>query len=878
MISPADPAAGELLERSESLALLEQMFAAVRAGSQGRMVLLGGEAGVGKTALLRSFCAAQPRPVRVLWGSCEPLGTPRPLGPMLDVAEQAGAELARLLAGPARPHEVAGGLLRELSGEVPTVLVLEDVHWADDATLDVMTLLAGRVASVPALVLASFREDELDRAEQLRFVLGEMVRGPGRMKLEALSREAVARLAAGQPIDADALYRLTGGNPFFVVEALAAGGEQLPDTVRDAVLARAARLSDPARRLLEVVAVVPGTVDLGLLEELSGELFERLDECLACGMLGDRAGQLAFTHELARLAVEQAIRPRRRLVLHRAALAALSRREDDPARLAYHAEAAGDAEAVLRWAPAAAERAASAGAHREAAAQYSRALRFADALPVGRRCELLTRYAEECYVTSRFEDALAAQQQALELARSAGERLAEGDALRRLSRLMFFASRTVEGEELAAQAVDVLEQLEPGHALAMAYANISQRRSVVEDTGGALTWGERAAVLARTLGDEEVAVYAMTNVGAALAQAEDADGPPTLERALVLARSHGLEEYAGRIFNQLAMWPVRHRDFGRAAEKLREGLEYCSQHGLEMWRLYLLAMRARMELDLGLWEESRRSATLVVDDPRSSPVPRGWALGVLVVVRARRGEEGVPALLGEAEAIVRSTGEVDRTAAVAAAGAEAAWLGGEGNRVEALTDQPLRLALEVGSRWVAGELAYWRRQAGIEEQLPAAAIAEPYRIAMSGPPAEAALRWERLGCPYEASLALLESEDGGEIRRGLEQLQRLGAGPAIAIARRRLRERGVRNVPRGPRPRTRENPAGLTAREVEVLGMLCDGLRNAQIAERLVLSERTVDHHVSAVLRKLDVETRGEAAAAAKRLGVEARAGSGESV
>ena len=599
MISPAHGAAGELLERSESLAALERELAGVRKSSQGRMVLIGGEAGVGKTALLRTFCEALPQPVRVLWGSCEPLGTPRPLGPLVDVGEQAGGELARLLAGPARPHEVAGGLLRELSGGVPTVLVLEDVHWADDATLDVMTMLAPRVGSVPALVLASFREDELDRAEQLRFVLGEMVRGPGRMKLEALSRESVAQLAAERSIDPEALYRRTGGNPFFVVEALAGGGEQLPDTVRDAVLARAARLSDPARSLLEVVAVVPGTVELGLLEELAGELFECLDECLACAMLDARAGQLAFRHELARLAVEQAIMPRRRLALHRAALTALSDRGGDPALLAHHAEAAGDAEAVLRWAPAAAERAAATGAHREAAAQYARALRFSGALAPVRHCELLTRYAEECYVTSRFEDALAAQEQALDLARRAGERPAEGDALRRLSRLMFFASRTAEGEALAARAVEVLEELEPGHALAMAYANVSQRRAVVEDVRGALEWGERATRLAATLGDDEVAVYAMTNVGAALAQAEEADGAATLERALVLAQRDGLEEYAGRILNQLAMWPVRQRNFELAAEKLTEGLDYCGERGLDMWRLYLLSMRARMELDLG---------------------------------------------------------------------------------------------------------------------------------------------------------------------------------------------------------------------------------------------------------------------------------------
>jgi DNA-binding CsgD family transcriptional regulator len=402
----------------------------------------------------------------------------------------------------------------------------------------------------------------------------------------------------------------------------------------------------------------------------------------------------------------------------------------------------------------------------------------------------------------------------------------------------------------------------------MAYGNASQRRMVVEDREEAIAWGQRALDLAGRLDDAEATAYALTNLGAARFQTGELAGRTQLEQALDLALRHGLEEYAGRAFSQLAQVPLRLRRPDLALPHLDRGLEYCRERGLETWRLYLLGAQARLELERGRWEAAADAAWLVLRDPRSAPVPRGWALPVLGLVRARRGDAQAFEPLVEAHALARDSGEVMRIGPVAAAQAEAAWLAGDDGAVAELTDAALALAVRRGAQWVVGELAYWRRQAGLDDALPEALLAEPYRLALAGEPELAARRWTQLGCPYEAALALAESADEPSVRRALAELRALGARPAAAIVARRLRERGVRSIPRGPRPRTQENPAGLTARELEVLALVAQGLRNSQIAKRLVVSERTVDHHVSAVLRKLDVRSRGEAGAEARRLGL----------
>ena len=860
------------LERSDQLAALSEALAEARAGSRGTLVLVAGEAGVGKTTLVRSFGAEQGQSARVLWGTCDALFTPAPLAPFVDVAEQAGGSLAELVAREARPHHVVTELVQELRVRAPTILVLEDVHWADEATLDVLRLLGRKLDGVPAVTIATYRDDELDRTHPLRIVLGGLGSGPGvlRLELRPLSPEAVAQLAAPHGVDAGELHRKTAGNPFFVTEALATGEGEIPPTVREAVLARAARLSPPATGVLEAVAVIPPRAELWLLDELAGDMAPHLDECLASGMLAAEGQSVGFRHELARLALEEHIPAGRRRDLNRAAVEALARPPagaPDLARLAHHAEAAGDGEAVLEYAVGAGEHAASLAAHREAAAQFARALRYAgDASPAD-RAALLERRSYECYLTDQIAEAVEARRSALELWHAAGDTLREGDTQRWLSRLYWFMGRNREAEDCAAQAVALLEPLPAGVELAMAYSNMAQLRMLAEDVEEAVEWGGRAIDLAERLGAVDVLAHALNNVGTAEGKTDAAAGYSKLERSLALALEADLDEHVVRAYTNLSSTSISERRYSTSEEYLERGIAYATERDLDSWRLYMLGTLSVGALEQGRWDEAAEIASEVVRSASAAAIHRAPSLVVLGLVRARRGDPEIWPVLDEALALAEPIGELQRLAPVAVARAEAALLEGRTEGVDLETEAAYRLAQERGSGYEIGELAWLRRQAGIEEAVPDGA-ATPYALMFAEDWPRAAEAWTELGCPYETAVALGRSAEDDDLRRALAELQRLGAKPMAAQVSRRLRERGARGVRRGPRPSTRQNPAGLTDRELEVVGLVSAGMTNAEIAGRLFLSEKTVGHHVSAILRKLGARTRGEASAEAARLGI----------
>jgi tetratricopeptide (TPR) repeat protein len=441
--------------------------------------------------------------------------------------------------------------------------------------------------------------------------------------------------------------------------------------------------------------------------------------------------------------------------------------------------------AVLRFAPAAAARAAALGAHREAGAQYGRALRFADGLSPQERAELLKHRSHECYLTDQSDDAIEALSREIECHRELGDPLKEGDSLRRLANILWCPGRAAEAGEAAQKAVEVLEQLPPGRELAMAYATVATLRKDDDDFEGALTWGTRAFELAERLDDTETVIHALNTIGTTELLAGIPDGREKLERSLELGELEDLNDHVGRAYIHLVWTGTRLRTFGLADRYIERGLAYLGERGLDLWRFYLLAFRARIELDRGQWSEAVDSATLVFQKRVISTFPRILAFVVLGLVRARRGDPDAHSLLDDALELAEPTHELPRIAPVAAARAEAAWLAGDLESVDRATRDAFELALQRGVAWPLGELAYWRWRAGLLSEAPPGAAA-PYAAQIAGDWARAAELWAEIDCPYETALALGDADDEDTVRRAADDLQRLEAVPAAAIVARRL--------------------------------------------------------------------------------------------
>ena len=859
----------ELLEREEQLQCLSEAFAQARAG-KGRIFAIAAEAGAGKTALIERFVGGGADGARVYWGACENLSTPEVLLPLRDIARASG-EAFDLQSDHIRAFE---SMLRLLSqGAAPALLIIEDVHWADTATLDLIRFLGRRIARVRALILITYRDEEVDARSPVRTVLGEAPVGSvARMTLEPLSLAAVTTLAAKAGRRAEQLYALTAGNPFLVTEALAVEGEVPTEAVRDSTLARASRLSESARVVLEAVSLFPRHAETAVVADLvKGVIDTGLDDCVEKGMLSLEGGLVQFRHELARRAVEASIPPTRRRALHQKVVDVLKRRPDARAsEIAHHAERAQDTAALLTFAQLAGEEAARAGAPREAASHFAAMLRYRDALEPDLVVETLERHGEQAYLMGSSDLAMISMTEAAELRRRANDTLKLGRDLTRLTRFAWMCARRAEAERFLDEAIAVLQTVPPGAELAWAYSHQSQLDMLASRMDSAIDWGERALELAQQLDEREIIVHALGNIGTAKADEGGTTSGPELEQSFNLAVAGKYHDHVERASCNLTCSCYWRRDYQSALGYIERGVAYADALHLSHWEAYLRGWRAMVWLDQGDWNRAEEEAQEICSRSYAAEMYRFPALIALARLRIRRGDQDAETPLEAARGLAAAMAEPQRAVYIAMLVAEEAWQQNDATAPAARVAKSLlrevhEVAERRNSRWATEDAALWLYMLG-EPVTGTAKFAHPFRDHCEGRWESAAAGWRTLGRPYEEALALCGGDEAAQ-RQALEIFDQLCAAPAAARIRRQLRAGGSRAVPRGPIAGTRANAAGLTRRQVQVLGLVGEGLSNAEIARRLCISAKTAEHHVSAIMARLDVPTRQEAAAAARARG-----------
>lgn len=857
-----------LLDREAEWHALSSAWASLDApDAPGCNVLVQAESGGGKTALLRAFAARDG--VAGWWCSAAPQLAPQPLAALAG----AGPEAAGLLASAgARGSDWLAAWLRLLRDRPrPLLWVVDDLQWADSATLELLRYLARRVASLRVMLVLALRPQPVlpaasDAAGPMPLLLALLAALPPahtvRLAPAPLSVAAVARLVQRQRrgLDAAALHRSTGGNPFLVAEAVSAP-LGVPLAVREQVAARRRALAPAARELLDLVAAAGGALDIDGLDMLLADPSEAIDGTVAAGLLQPLGRQLVLRHDLVRQALLALADPLHQAALHARLLRFLRAAGESDARCAWHAHQAGLGEQVLTLAPAACQAALAAGAVREAADVIELVRPWIDAAAPAQRAALWALHAQAQARAQRPASALRSWQRALALHRAAGQPAAAAQALLEAARAHWLLGEPGPGLALATEAHTLLQAHGSAREQAAAQATMAQLHLFDAQAGRALDWGRRALACFEAEGDTAAIVDVLNTVGFAQAVCSDdpADWVP-MQRCEALARQHGLPAQAARACVNRASLALVQRRLGELSAACDTGLALARSHDLELHQQMLLLRQAWGCAHQGRLGEALALVQALLPLPGLRSIERHQAEQLQALLQLRAGAGADSAAAGYwRDALCRPAADtaVDPWyAPQALLHIEAAWLLGlhEASRRAAQAAWPE--AVQRGERWRLGTLAVWRRRQGDDVQLPSEPVLpEPCALELQGRHTDAAAAWDARGCTFEAAVVrwfAMPAEAGS----ALERQGALGTLRALQRERRRL---GRTPRPRGSGRATRTDPLGLTVRERLVLQALAQGLSNKAIAERLSRSERTVEHHVAAVLAKLRASSRTEA-------------------
>jgi hypothetical protein len=750
-------------------------------------VLISGDAGIGKSALVRAFINGLAGDVTVHVGGCDDLVAPRSLGPFQDMAAEPAVRDSgiRTIIEAGTMPEVLPALLAFL-GRGPSVAVVEDLHWADDATLDAMRYLARRVTNVPVVLVATFRDSGLAGDHPLTRLLGTLLgEQVVRLPLASLSMAAVRDLGGFRDEEAADVHRITGGNPFFVTEVIAAGVDAVPATVRDAVLGRIAGLRTEVRELVRKISVVPGRAERWLAEALATGT-EALVEAEGSGVLLGDAEDLSFRHELARRAVESSLTATERRNAHREVLDVLLGVSGvSRARLVHHAAFGGRDRDLVEIGPEAAAEAARQGAHRQCAEILRLVLESPHTLSDDLTARLWSERSYSSYVVNRFEAAFTCAETAVALAHRAGDQHVLMDALPVLARAAMFARGPEAARRAAQGAVEVSRREGDRPRLAAALTELARSHSnlpsvsvVAQPSTVSAQAAAEALVIALDLNRPELVARSLCYRGEARMSRGDLSGFEDLEQAVELAVSDPRIETRVRCLVNVAGAAFRAGRLADVERSVTTGLALADECEFFAGQYRLRLTRAAARASSGAWDAAVDELEDLLRSPGEPGLMAPMARSVLARLLARRGEPHAGAVLAAAGADARRARSVYFTGVLEVAAAELGWLDGSlAEATPAMTDALRRMTVE-GHVGVAAELTAYLRRAGV----PVAAPPDPpgpWAPTLAGRTAEAVAAWARIGERYEGAVVQTGSTDAAQRDEGLKTLVALGAVATI---------------------------------------------------------------------------------------------------
>lgn len=869
------------IERGEAIQTLHQLAIDAGAG-QGALSLISGEAGIGKTTLLREFRSQYQEDYHFLWGGCDALLTPRVLGPVHDMSIDLGESIQDLLQTDASITKLLPELVATLTSiRKPVIMIFEDVHWADNATLDLLKCLGRRISALRALLVISYRQHETDPRHALTNLLGDFPQASTtRIELSAISAEGTELLAkhAGRKIEE--LHAATGGNPFFVTELLADDTwdqGNVPASIQDAIGSRMNRLTQTEQNFLETISVIPHAIEESLIQQLFPENGDAL--ILSCEqknfLRASNNGKLQFRHELARLGTKSRTSTLWQKKVHKkiADILATNSVNTDFERIAFHAYAAKMGSLVLECAPKAAAIASQAGAHNEAAAHLKTALEFVSGTSIELAATLYENWSYESGLVLIDNEVIDARHKALELWKKLNRADKIGENLRWLSRLHWYMGQSDKANQFTNEAIEVLETTDASTQKAMAYSMKSQFFMLNDRMEEAILWGEKALEIEARCNDPDIRCHALNNIGTAMVFRDNVAGIDHLNESLDLALKHNLHEHAARVYTNMADYAVGCRNFELAEKTISDGIVFDSNHDLDSWTHYLIGLLAQLRMKQGRLEEAETISLGVLKLDKLTLLMKLPALLVLARTQSRLGRPDAQDFLDRALNDSLSTTEAQYIIPARLAHIEAAWLNEKHDIAKQHIASILTSNINLAGGWRDGEVALWMHRYGIESKIfKPDDLPKPYRLEINGDYNAAAREWQTIGSPYPAALALLNApvsmNNTETLARAMQLLGDSFASGTMKKATHIASSAGVvKNLQpqrRGPRKTSRQHPLGLTKKEQEILPWIVEGLSNKEISRRFSRSERTIENHIASIFKKLNVHSRMEALLRAK--------------